>query len=838
MTVRQIERISGVADPAARKYLDQIRSSLNDLVGTGQNRAIRYIDFSPGTFVTERRTGKIQIPFVESIEPIITRRIEQLTATQTDVSTLAADIFDSSRFGSLLAGKLSDVKTLKVNVNNHIAGYGVAVYGGAEGPTTSDFIIQADRFAVVFPNPEWTPSTGFTQGQYVSPTPAAGVGNIIFEKTNAGAGTTGATEPSWDATPGNTTNDNDIVWTARTIDERVPFVVGNINGSAAVGIEGDLIVDGSITAKSIAALTITADKIAAQTITANEIAAGTITANEIAANTITASEIAAGTITASELAASLVLSQIIELTTDGHIRSGQTDFNTGIGFWLSANSGTPQFSIGDPAGHFLTWNGSVLNVNGNLSGVISVGDLPLAASGWTFDGAFSAVDDDTVAWASGTFTSSNGDDYSITGGNTGNMVARTYIYLDIDTSTTAFQTSTTATDAIGSNKVLIAVAEDGATEPFFQVFGGAGGINGLSFAELEGTLNLDNQVSGTLSTSFAEAGLINSGITINADGTLSGAGSGQVSLVSLPGTIASGQIAANAVIAGKIAALSITAAEIAASTITGSKIAAATIVASNIATNTITANEIATNAITANELAANSVIAAKIAAGAVEADKIATNAITAVKISAGAITSDKLNSAIVYAGDIEIDTGGSIRSGQTAYDTGDGWFLGDDGGEPAFSMRDGSQYLRFKPSLGSLQLSEAALQFTNGTFTPSGYTGFSSNPTGSISYIDFGSLVLLFIAGASHTGTSGGANSNQFVISGLPSALQPSGIREAKVLAINASVAIDAKVQIFSNLSFEVSVGSDGGNILYSATSWNGAGSKGWLRGAVIVYPK
>jgi hypothetical protein len=66
--------------------------------------------------------------------------------------------------------------------------------------------------------------------------------------------------------------------------------------------DGELIVDGAITAAKIFAHTITANEIAAGTITATEVATHTLTALQIASHTVTAAEIFAGTITATELA--------------------------------------------------------------------------------------------------------------------------------------------------------------------------------------------------------------------------------------------------------------------------------------------------------------------------------------------------------------------------------------------------------------------------------------------------------------------------------------------------------------------------------------------------------
>lgn len=101
----------------------------------------------------------------------------------------------------------------------------------------------------------------------------------------------------------------------------------------------------------------------------------------------------------------------------------------------------------------------------------------IAIQGWQSTLVFSATDADTVAWAGGDLTLLDGTVYSISGGNTGNMSALTYVYLDIATSVTVLQTTTTAATAVGTGKILIAVAQNNASsDATFQVFGGTGGI--------------------------------------------------------------------------------------------------------------------------------------------------------------------------------------------------------------------------------------------------------------------------------------------------------------------------------------------------------------------------
>lgn len=138
-------------------------------------------------------------------------------------------------------------------------------------------------------------------------------------------------------------------------------------------IPADLIVDGSITATKIASETITSQQLAANSVIAGKIAAAAVTANEIASNAVTSAKIAADAVTADKInvidlsAVSANISNAIVMDNNGVIRSGQTGFNTGTGFWISANNGSPRFSIGNSAGSRLTWDGSQVAIQGTLS---------------------------------------------------------------------------------------------------------------------------------------------------------------------------------------------------------------------------------------------------------------------------------------------------------------------------------------------------------------------------------------------------------------------------------------------------------------------------------------
>lgn len=176
------------------------------------------------------------------------------------------------------------------------------------------------------------------------------------------------------------------------------------------------------------------------------------------------------------------------------------------------------------------------------------------------------------------------------------------------------------------------------------------------------------------------------------------------------GAVTANEIAANTITAAKIAAGTITATELASGSVTTAKLAAGAVTANEIAANAITAAKIqagavetakiAAGAVTANEIAANTITAAKIAASTITATEIASNAITSDKINAGAVTAAKISvtnlAAInadmgnITAGTIVLPSSGFIRSGQTAYNSGTGFYIGNDSGTPKLSLGNSS----------------------------------------------------------------------------------------------------------------------------------------------------
>jgi hypothetical protein len=259
-----------------------------------------------------------------------------------------------------------------------------------------------------------------------------------------------------------------------------------------------------------------------------------------------------------------------------------------------------------------------------------------------------------------------------------------------------------------------------------KVLDGAITANKTSLAALDNTLgNLKNDTvssANIVANAITEAKIATSAIT-------------ETKIAS--DSITSPKIVANAIVADKIASSAVIADKIASNAITSDKISANAVIAGKIATDAVTTNTIAAGSIvadklaadsvTSNAIAANSVVAVKIAAGAIIADKIDAGAVTADKISTGAIIADKISAGAVTAS--KIDTGavtatkinvaslsavstetgnltvgatGSVKGGQTDFNTGSGFFLGYSGSAYKFSVGDSSQGLTWNGSSMSI----------------------------------------------------------------------------------------------------------------------------------------
>lgn len=81
-------------------------------------------------------------------------------------------------------------------------------------------------------------------------------------------------------------------------------------------------------------------------------------------------------------AGATVTSGGITFSAGGAIKGGQTDYNTGAGWFLGYSGGQYKFSIGDPAGNYFTWDGSGLSFVGSVTNkkTLAVGSYDLVSA--------------------------------------------------------------------------------------------------------------------------------------------------------------------------------------------------------------------------------------------------------------------------------------------------------------------------------------------------------------------------------------------------------------------------------------------------------------------------
>lgn len=190
-------------------------------------------------------------------------------------------------------------------------------------------------------------------------------------------------------------------------------------------------------------------------------------------------------------------------------------------------------------------NTSNVNINGaNIEpGTIPPDVLDVSNWGWGQTCAFSSTTNVQVDWGAGTFKSASGVTYSISAGNTGTMSAKTYIYLDLNTSSTAYQITTNPALAVGLGKVLIAVAQN-ATAPNLATY------NLSEATQITG----DNILANSINASKITTGQLIVGTNVGLGTAQDSAGVTTI----IGNTVTTGFVNALSVTAGSVAAENIT----------------------------------------------------------------------------------------------------------------------------------------------------------------------------------------------------------------------------------------------------------------------------------------
>lgn len=333
--------------------------------------------------------------------------------------------------------------TLKMNANGRVAGVGLMM-----DSDSSEFIILADKFQVVTPSDTGDPVQVFTVGN-IAGNPAVGIdGDLIIDGSIlARSIATGQLVVGDNVTMGASAY---IAWDHVTSQPTIPTNTNQLTDGAGLGttatwtsvsgrpnttyIDGSGIYTGTLAASQVNAVAINASSISTGTLAAARMDAtyiysGTLTASQVNSVAINASSITTGTLDTARLAftpatntnqltdgaglgttalwsgvtgtgkpsdnADVTLTAIngglsvtgggLTLSGGGSIKGGQTDYNTGTGFFLGYSGSTYKFSIGNTSTNSLTWNGSTLAIRGSITaddisaGTLSVSRLNLAS---------------------------------------------------------------------------------------------------------------------------------------------------------------------------------------------------------------------------------------------------------------------------------------------------------------------------------------------------------------------------------------------------------------------------------------------------------------------------
>lgn len=417
----------------------------------------------------------------------------------------------------------------------------------------------------------------------------------------------------------------------------------------------------------------------------------------------------------------------------------------------------------------------------SISGIANSTATDISLLDLTHNVVFSVTDLDTVAWASGTITLSNGRTFAISSGNTGNMTLRTYVYLDTAVSSTVLQTTTTVATAMGANKKLICVAQNGNAEAQFQVNQGIGGMK--LTAAMTSLSNNDWQYSGVWSVTDADTIAWGAGTLTTSNGgsySITGSNTGNMTLK----TYVYFDLAVS-------------------STAFQTTTTSATAIGDGKILIAICQN--ATNEakfIVVNDNSYN-IDAANIVAGSITANEIAASTITAAKLSVSQLSAITADMGAITAGSIVMPSGGFIRAGQTAFDTGTGFYIGNDSGTPKFSFGSDTG--------GKITWDGTSLNVTGKiiSITSAQIKTLAASPVELVAAPGSGKIVVIQQATFSydHLGTTYGGGGGQVIIT-----YNGSGVLANKLINDTAAIFFESADAIYQRTAVDTAIAIQGVN--------------------------
>lgn len=357
---------------------------------------------------------------------------ELSTALNTQIDTNTTQITD-----------VRNLYTVKMDNQGYLTGFGLMSTLSEGGVPTTDFFVNANRFAVTTPTtsiPARTNSTSYSVGAFVGV--ASSTSKMLVCKV---AGVSSTSAPNISATAiGTLVVDGGVTW---QVASRVPLSVlttsATINGvsvSPGVYIDGASIVNATITNAAIGNAAITDAKI-------NDLAANKITAGNIQTGYIRSTVYTAGSSGWSINADGTA--EFAQATIRGSIFGGSaTAYATGTGLFSGLDSAVYKFRVGNPSGNQFTWDGSALTVTGTISGGTILGGSASTYTAGT--GLFSGLDSSIYKWRVGNPTGARiqWDGSAIYVYNSNNQVTIASGDIDYSVITGTKPTATATTNAI------------------------------------------------------------------------------------------------------------------------------------------------------------------------------------------------------------------------------------------------------------------------------------------------------------------------------------------------------------------------------------------------------
>lgn len=157
----------------------------------------------------------------------------------------------------------------------------------------------------------------------------------------------------------------------------------------------------------------------------------------------------------------------LDIGVTGHIQGGASDYLTGIGFFLGYSGAAYKFSVGNPAGNYIGWDGTTLTIVGNQ---VIVNEYTSGGNTWTKPtGAKTVL---VQVWGGGAGGSSDAGG-GASGGGGGGFAEHTFNASDL---------SATVTATVGAGGVAGAL-HDGNNSTFgsyMTAYGGGGVASGTT----------------------------------------------------------------------------------------------------------------------------------------------------------------------------------------------------------------------------------------------------------------------------------------------------------------------------------------------------------------------